>query len=99
MAWGSKWAISRRDKNDSALVKEARKLGCVFEKCGPLDYWAHWVGTRHWFPLEIKDPKREGHASEYTANQVRFMQRCRELNLKFETWRTIDDVVKSREGV
>lgn len=89
--------IHRQDENDDELVKAALRLGCVFEKFGPLEYWFFWTGlSTHWTPVEIKMAKRKGHADEFTPRQQKFIQRCQELNVKFEVWRTLDDVQDSR---
>lgn len=97
MAYASRFAVSRRDNNDEPLAKAARRLGCVLLKKPPLDYWFWWAGiSTHWTPMDIKDPKCEGHADEYTQAQIDFIQQCTELGAHYEIWRTVEDVEQSR---
>jgi hypothetical protein len=81
----------RRDKNDGELAQLAQRIGGKLVKIGPLDYW---LGIRgRWFPVEIKDPAREGHANEYTKDQREFMADCHARQLPVLIWRTSDDVL------
>jgi hypothetical protein len=91
------YAIHRQDSNDDDLVNAARDMGCIAIKFPPLDYWIWWTGlSTHWVPMDVKDPKKKGWASEFTTAQQRFIQQCNELGARFEIWRTLDDVENSR---
>ena len=46
-------------------------------------------------PVEVKDPKREGQADEYTPLQLRFFSWCRLVGAKWLIWRTSEDVVRT----
>lgn len=83
---------NRRDENEPALFKVARRLGAIIEKQGPLDAWVNAAGE--WFPVEVKDPKRLGDADEFEPTQLAFMSRCQLQGAKFRVWRTADDVVR-----
>lgn len=97
MTYASRFAISRRDNNDEPLTKAARLMGCLLLKDPPLDYWFWWAGiSTHWTPMDIKDPKREGHADEYTDDQREFIAQCKELGAHYEIWRTVEDIELSR---
>jgi len=81
---------ARRDENEHALVSIARALGAQWVQAGPLDGWVCWRGR--WMPVEIKRPEREGRKGEYTEEQLRFFQRCRERGSPWLVWRTERDV-------
>lgn len=78
---------AKRDANEHELVTHARRLGVLFEKIGPLDWWVGWRGR--WVPLEIKT--EEG---TYTEKQILFLARCRERQLPVWTWRTENDIYR-----
>lgn len=87
-----------RDRNEPDLVTFARQLGGDWEQAGPLDGWI-WIPRRvSWFPVEIKDPAREGLKHEYTPKQKRFMRRCTERSIPVLTWRTDADVLRDLGG-
>jgi hypothetical protein len=77
----------RRDGNEPALIKEARKLGWwMLEIRRPCDWLGHWRGV--WYPVEIKLPK-----ARYTPAQVKFMKEADWRNAPVLIWRSIDDIV------
>ncbi len=94
--------IHRIDRNHHELVAEWERLGGVFLKHPPLDGWL-WL--KHWnayYPVEIKDPSREGHKDEYTPAQQKFIAEAKRLGAAYFTWRTKIDVQRTamrEEGV
>ena len=83
---------ARRDANEQPLVAAMEALGGYWIADGPFDGWLHWRGA--WHLIEIKDPKKAGHKSEYTANQVRMLISLRERGIELNTLRTEDDVYR-----
>ena len=49
--------------------------------------------------MEIKDPKREGHANEYTERQRRVMKKLRDAGAVWIVWRTVEDVKATYEAI
>lgn len=86
----------RPDGNQSSLVDLFVKLGGHWMPYAnkPFDGWAYHEHFGH-MPVEIKDPKREGHANEYTERQVRLMLKMRERGIPWLVWRTDEDVLRS----
>lgn len=82
----------RRDNNESELIRSAEELGAYFIKGPPFDGWLWWRGKFHL--CEVKDPQREGHASEYTEAQLLQIQKLRERNIPWHTLRTVEDVYR-----
>jgi len=98
MTWKA-WARPRLDKNDEELAKFARKLGAILVKTGALDYEVAWAGiSTSLFPVDIKDPKKKGHADEFTPRQKTFINMLDELGFHYEIWRTEQDVIDSKRN-
>lgn len=83
---------ARRDENEDELVNLARRLGATWRYAGPLDGWLGWDGK--WTPVEVKDPKKEGHADEFRPAQTLFIHDCKVDALPFLVWRTANDVLR-----
>jgi hypothetical protein len=47
-----------------------------------------------WRLVEVKNPNCEGHANEYTEDQVRMMIKLRERGISWSVWRTEADVYR-----
>jgi hypothetical protein len=94
--------IHRIDGNHHELVEEWERLGGVFLKQPPFDGWIwHPRWTAYW-PVEIKDPKREGHKNEYTPAQKKTMAELHARGATWLVWRTVEDVQRvlmHEEGV
>lgn len=94
--------IHRIDSNHHELVDEWRRLGGKWIKAPPFDGWAwHSTWDAYW-PVEIKDPKREGHADEYTKAQVKMMKELKAIGAKWFVWREKADCARAlmrEEGV
>jgi hypothetical protein len=94
--------IHRIDSNHHDLVGEWEKLGGVFLKCPPFDGWIWHPTWDAYQPVEIKDPKREGHKNEYTKAQKKLMDELKPRGAPWLVWRTIGDVRRTlmrEEGV
>lgn len=94
---------ARRDVNDGPLIKLWREIVGLKRDVreGPFDYWIVIKTSRglgFWTALEIKDPKREGYASEYTRKQKRLLEFIELNDLPFITWRTEADVYKTAKA-
>ena len=87
----------RQDNNQGLLLELAETIGIKWVKAPPLDGWAWHVGLSAWHPVEIKDPKREGHANEYTVAQRKFIASCRMTGAPYFTWRVPADVMRFRQ--
>ena len=87
--YAPKWA-QNRDKNEKPLFEHARALGWLIWDEGPFDAWGCYL--RQWFPIEIKDPKKEGWAAEYTKKQKKLMGEIQQYGGRLLSWRTLDDV-------
>ncbi len=83
---------ARRDANEKPLVKLARELGACWLYSGPFDGWMWFRGI--WRLVEVKNPNCEGHANEYTEDQVRMMIKLRERGISWSVWRTEADVYR-----
>jgi hypothetical protein len=83
---------NNRDRNEAPLLNVASRLGISWEEGGPLDGWV-FCRRRGWVPVEIKDPKREGHANEYQPSQLAFFARCKQRGSPWLVWRTEQDVL------
>jgi hypothetical protein len=82
--------MHRKDAVHAEIVSLARKLGIYWFDGPPLDGFAAIGGKL--FPVEIKDPKREGHADEFTPQQINFFNACRLASIRFLVWRKETDV-------
>ena len=80
---------ARRDNNHGTLIQLATDIGALYVPDGPFDGWVKHRGR--WHLIEVKDPKKEGWASEYTDNQVVLMARGIRPDA---IWRTEDDVYR-----
>lgn len=100
--------MHRSDGNKDALVKVFEQLGGYWIPYAskPFDGWAWhpmWVIRKPYYcplmggyaPVELKDPKKEGWADEYTPRQKKIMTEMRERGASWLVWRTEDDVFKS----
>jgi hypothetical protein len=77
---------AKQDKNAAELVEYARKQGMLVEYIGlPVDLLVGHKGN--FYPVEIK-----GKEGTYTAEQQRFMCKCKLHALPFTTWRTTGDI-------
>lgn len=83
----------RRDRNERSLVAVAKQLGAAWLLQGPLDGWILWRGV--WLPVEVKDPRREGRADEFTPAQQQFFEFCRANGGRWLVWRTHQDVIRN----
>lgn len=86
----------RKDKNEKPLLALARAIGIQWLQAPPLDGWAWHANLRAWYPVEIKDPKREGHADEYTPAQRKFFHLADLTGAPYYVWRTETDVTNFR---
>ena len=96
MSW-NRWA-KRRDKNEKPLVALARKVNIQWIYAPPLDGWAWRGGMEAWYPVEVKDPKKEGRADEYTDAQIKFFAMCDSVGAPYYVWRDEKDVMAFRGG-
>jgi uncharacterized protein (DUF58 family) len=84
---------TRRDANEPGLIQTARRLGAEFERTDkPLDWLCLFRGQC--IPTEIKDPRKEGYANEFTQAQREFIQRCKNLGVRVWVWRSSEDVIR-----
>lgn len=88
----------RRDANEKPLVELARKIGIQWIYAGPLDGWAWCIELEAWYPVEVKDPKKQGRKSEYTPAQIRFFDMCDQTGAPYYVWRTEQDVMAFKRG-
>lgn len=94
--------IHRIDSNHHDLVDEWERLGGVWLKHPPFDGWIWHPRWDEYCPVEIKDPKREGHKDEYTKAQKKVMSELKAIGAKWIVWREIEDVKRTlmrEEGV
>jgi hypothetical protein len=82
---------ARRDANESAIMAPVSTLGGLWVPSGPFDGWL-WDRSA-WRLCEVKDPRKEGWASEFTADQTRLLIRLRERSIPVHVLRTQDDVL------
>ena len=87
----------RKDKNEKPLLKLARAIGIQWFQAPPLDGWAWHMRLSAWYPVEVKDPKREGWVDEYTPAQRRFISMCEMTGAPYFTWRTDQDVMRFKQ--
>ena len=93
MGVGMRYA-AKRDANEGPLIATAKSLGALaWALDEPTDWLIGWRGQ--WIPTEIKNPVQEGHADEYTPNQLRFRIKAKEHGLPIWIWRTEADVLAS----
>lgn len=93
------YTVHRKDNNHADLVATAKRLGAWVRVYPPLDLLV-WVGKwQMWMPVEIKDPKKEGHKDEYTPAQLKFFEDCKKHNAKWWVWRNDNDVKRDLGGV
>lgn len=93
-----RYSHDHRDNNEDPLIALAEQVGACMRKGPPLDWWA-WVPRRAmWVPVEVKDPKREGHADEFTPQQVQFRAWCDRNHAPHWVWRTDADVLRDLQG-
>lgn len=88
---------SRRDGNELKLLTIAKKLGITWVQGPPLDGWAGFQSQ--WTPVEIKLPKRSGHADEFGERQQKFMQLCDANRLPYCIWRSAADVMNFANAI
>lgn len=83
---------ARRDVVEPELVKYARQFGWRLWK---LDQPCDWLGLRRgvYYPIEIKDPAKQGHADEFTMDQKKFMAEVFAVGGRILVWRTKEDVM------
>lgn len=91
MPAGQRW--NRRDQNEPEIVAAAEKLGAMWWESPPLDGFIWHVSTG-WIPVEIKQPHRKGHASEFEKSQLEFFEWCKARGGKYFVWYTVDDVIR-----
>lgn len=94
----ARFTIHRTDRNHSALVACAERVGMVFVKGPPLDGWTYCYRRDKWMPTEIKHPDREGTKNEYTKKQKKLLAEWKERGLPWWVWRTEADVIRDYEG-
>lgn len=93
--------IHRTDKNHRELVAAWEAMGGLWVPYAnkPFDGWAWHRRWGSYWPVEIKDPKREGHANEYTERQRRVMKKLRDAGAVWIVWRTVEDVKATYEAI
>lgn len=96
--------IHRVDSNHHDMVAEWERLGGVWLPYSnkPFDGWIWHTRWEEYWPVEIKDPKKEGHKNEYTDRQKKVMAELKKVGAKWLVWRTKEDVARTlmrEEGV
>ncbi len=82
---------ARRDANESAILSGVDALGGLWLPGQPFD---GWLWDRHaWHLCEVKNPRKEGWASEFTDEQVRLRIRLNERHVPYHVLRTEADVL------
>ena len=90
-----RYSHNQRDTNEDPLLKLAGQLGGCWREAPPLDGWI-WVPRQaQWMPVEIKDPKREKHANQYTPQQQQFIAWAERNHAPWWVWRTPEDVMRN----
>lgn len=82
----------RRDANENGLVSLASALGgWMIRTDHPSDFlmWA----KGNWEVVEIKDPRKEGHADEFTPSQKQIREEAARRGARLITWREQKDVL------
>jgi hypothetical protein len=93
------YTVHRKDVNHHDLVAVAKRCGAHWIDAGPFDGWIHiqkWGGE--YLPVEIKDPKKEGHADEFTEKQKKLREEWSDRRMKLLIWRTPADVLRDLGG-
>lgn len=80
---------ARRDNNHGTLIQVVTDIGGMYIPDGPFDGWVRH--RERWHLIEIKDPKKQGWACEYTPAQILLMARGIRPDAVL---RTDDDVFK-----
>jgi len=84
---------ARRDNNDGDLRKFAERLGWrLWPLKEPCDYLGLRRGEFH--AVEIKNPDCEGHADEFTADEIKFMTEVKNCGGRILVWRRESDVLR-----
>ncbi len=84
----------RRDSNEAAIEDAAEKLGWwLIETDQPGDFIGWFRGQ--WEIIEVKDPKVQGHANEFTPSQQKFHENAKHRGAKVLVWRDVQDVVNA----
>ncbi len=84
----------RRDSNEAAIEDAAEKLGWwLIQTDQPGDFIGWFRG--HWEIIEVKDPKVEGHADEFTPAQQKFHEQAKCRGAKVLVWREVQDVINA----
>jgi hypothetical protein len=83
---------ARRDAVESDLISLAEGIGAVWLKSGPFDGWL-WFRDR-WHLCEIKDPKKNGWANEFTDDQLKMIIKLNERQIPLNILREEGDVFK-----
>jgi hypothetical protein len=85
---------ARRDSNESELIELARDLHWfLWELDEPCDWLGLYRGR--FYAIEIKNPDCEGHADEFTAEQLIFHRNVKNAGGEVLVWRREDDVFKA----
>jgi len=84
--------FGRRDRNESAILSGVDALGGLWLPGPPFDGWL-WTRTE-WLLCEVKNPRKEGWASEFTDEQRRLIQQLNERQVPFHVLRTETDVLR-----
>lgn len=83
----------RRDTNENGLVSLASGLGAWMIRTDYPSDWLMWARGQ-WEVVEIKDPGKEGWASEYTHSQIAFRAEAKKYGARLLTWRSESDVLQ-----
>jgi hypothetical protein len=81
----------RRDANEAAILSGVDALGGLWLAGPPFDGWL-WNHSA-WHLVEVKDPRKEGWASEFTDEQVRLRIRLNERQVPYHVLRTETEVL------
>lgn len=84
---------TRRDNNESPLVRLALTLGWWMHKSNELGDWIGWR-RGEWHIIEIKNPNQQGHADEYTLKQRLLHAEAFKRGAKILVWRADADVYR-----
>jgi hypothetical protein len=85
---------NHRDANEGQLVLAAEQIGAGWIEAGPLDGWTVHKGV--WVPVEIKNPQGR---NRYQRGQAEFITLCGRIGAPVFTWRTVDDVISTLQGI
>lgn len=82
---------TRRDAVEEELVAYARALGwnlwALNEPCDLLG-----LHSGRWHAIEVKDPKKQGWASEFKPAQIEFILQAEKASGKVLIWRRTSDI-------